>query len=64
MANRLSLFRRGDIVIFHGFDGKDYTAHVERGVKRGAVKILYFPRADREPVITFVDDPSRIVGGQ
>ena len=62
MRNRLSLFKRGDLVIFHRFDGQDYTAHVEQRVTRGVIKILYLVKG--QPVTAYVSDPSRIVGGQ
>ena len=53
---------RGRIVIFSAYDGKDYTAHVEK-VKNGVAKLLYQVMcADGRKawVNAYIDDAARI----
>ena len=59
---KISSAWRGKVVIFHAFDGKDYTAHVEK-VRNGVAKLLYQPRlrdGSRPWAYAYVDDINRI----
>ena len=62
MTKRISTAWKGKVVIFHGHDGKDYTAHVEK-VRNGIATLLYqVMGADgRKAWITaYVEDINRI----
>lgn len=48
---------KGQIVIFSGFDGNEYTAHVE-SVRKGVAKLLYQVRG--EWVNAYLEDGARI----
>jgi hypothetical protein len=62
MEKRIPQARAQTVVIFHGYDGKDYTAHVE-SVRKGVAKLLYkVTRHDgsTEWINAYISDPSRI----
>jgi ATP-dependent 26S proteasome regulatory subunit len=53
----------GQYVIFHGYDGRDYSAYVAK-VARGVATVTYavFHRSlNGEMVTAYVSDPARIV---
>jgi hypothetical protein len=59
IKQKVRRIRRGQVVIFLGYDGMRYTAHIE-SVRRGVAKLLYL--IDGDPVIAYVDDSERIIG--
>ena len=61
-AKIISTAWKGRVVRFHGFDGKDYTAHVEK-VHGGVAKLLYQAYktdGERVWVNAYVSDINRI----
>lgn len=58
---RITSALRGRVVIFSGFDGKEYVAHVEK-VAKGCAKLLYqaWIGHKKEWVTAYVTDASRI----
>lgn len=52
---------KGRLVIFHGFDGLKYTAHIEN-VRNGVAKLLYQAQTPQGKMwaTAYVQDPARI----
>lgn len=58
-TKRIPLKAVGSVVVFKGFDGKDYTAHIDK-VAHGVAVILYF--VNGQQVRSYIQDRSRLIG--